>query len=160
MPIRAREAAGAAKTARPTNYPRRGRLLARAGIADAKTLLDAGTITQQDRLAQSQSAQSDLTAATPGRVLAKRPNNDPERALTMAAFEFESPSDQTGTRTLRPSPWKSAPTPLNRVLCRAISRNHALRWALSGEPRGRAAVSQPTTAGCADFGSAASTLAC
>ena len=49
MAIRAREAAGAAKTERPTKYIREAAGCSPAQeIADAKTLLDAGTITQQE----------------------------------------------------------------------------------------------------------------
>ncbi len=128
-------------------YPRGGRLLARAGnrrrqnVARRRHNHPTGI-----RLAQSQSAQPDLTAAAPGRVLAMAEQRS-GASITDGAAQVRDPSYQTGTRTPRPRPSNSVPPPLNRVLCRAISRNHALRSALSGEPRGRAAVSQPTTAG-------------
>ena len=122
-------------------YPRGGRLLARAGnrrrqnVARRRHNHPTGI-----RLAQSQSAQPDLTAAAPGRVLAMAEQRS-EADITDGAAQVRDPSYQTGTRTPRPRPSNSVPPPLNRVLCRAISRNHALRSALSGEPRGRAAVS-------------------
>jgi hypothetical protein len=103
------------------------------------------------RLARSKSAQPDLTAAAPGRVLAMAEQRS-GASITDGAAQVRDPSYQTGTRTPRPRPSNSVPPPLNRMLCRAISRNHALRSALSGEPRGRAAVSQPTTAGVRRLG--------
>jgi hypothetical protein len=63
------------------------------------------------RLAQSQSAQPDLTAAAPGRVLAMAEQRS-GASITDGAAQVRDPSYQMGARTPRPRPSNSVPPPL------------------------------------------------
>ena len=90
MAIRAREAAGAAKTERPTEYIREAAGCSPAQeIADAKTLLDAGTITHRNstRSKPKRSARPDSSSARQssgyGRTTIR------SGALRMAPLKFE-----------------------------------------------------------------------
>ena len=161
MAIRAREAAGAAKTETDEYIREAAGCSPAQEIADAKTLLDA----RHDhptgiRTEKSQSAPTDLAAAASGRVLAMAELRS-GASITHGAAQVRDPSYQTGTRTPRSRPSNSVPPPLNRVLCRAISRKP--RMGVGPERRNRATALQchsPKQRGCADFGSAATTLAC
>ena len=107
MAIRAREGAGAARTETDEYIREAAGCSPAQGIADAKTLLDARHDHSTGiRLAQSQSAQPDLTAAAPGRVLAMAEQRS-GASITDGAAQVRDPSYQTGTRTPRPRPSNS-----------------------------------------------------
>jgi hypothetical protein len=147
MAIRAREAAGAAKTERPTNVsarrpvarPRRKSPTPKRCSTPAQSPNRNSTRSKPKRSARPDSSSARQSSGY-GRTTIRSGHYGWRRSSSKSVL----PDGHANSST---APSNSVPPPLNRVLCRAISRNHALRSALSGEPRGRAAVSSPTTAG-------------
>ena len=125
-------------------HPRGGRLLARAGNRRCCSTPAQSPNRNSTRSKPNRSARPDSSSARQSSGYGRTTIRSGHYGWRRSSSKSVLPDGHANSST---APSNSVPPPLNRVLCRAISRNHALRSALSGEPRGRAAVSSPTTAG-------------